>query len=101
MNRRFSLVALLVVLASNAFAAGTGMPWETPLRTITNSITGPTAYLITLGGLGIGLAGYIFSRSQELGEVVQFGMKVVMAGGTMIFAAPMLTILLGAMAATV
>jgi len=43
-------------LISNAYATETGMPWETPLEKILNSLTGPVAK--TLGVIAIVLAGF-------------------------------------------
>jgi type IV secretion system protein VirB2 len=62
--KKNNFIPLLVVaisfalVASNAHAAGAGMPWETPLNAILNSITGPVAKIlsviaITATGLGI------------------------------------------------
>ena len=36
-------LALVLFSALPAFAAGSGMPWETPLENIVDSITGPVA----------------------------------------------------------
>lgn len=52
-------VALLVLLASPAFASGTGMPWEGPLDSFLQSITGPVSKAlgaIAIIGCGIGMA---------------------------------------------
>jgi type IV secretion system protein VirB2 len=38
-----ALTLALVVIATPAFAAGSGMPWEAPLQQIVDSITGPVA----------------------------------------------------------
>jgi type IV secretion system protein VirB2 len=48
---------LFLLLPSAAYAAGTGMPWETPIQNILDSITGPIAkagaiICIVLTGLG-------------------------------------------------
>ena len=45
--------------ATNAFAAGSGMPWEGPLETIVDSIQGPVAKAIGVAAIvvtGLGLA---------------------------------------------
>lgn len=58
MHRQSIKLALIVVLlftASNALAAGSGMPWETPLTQILNSITGPVAKAI--GAIAIAATG--------------------------------------------
>ena len=52
------LLALSFVLAPEAWAGGTGsaMPWNTPMQTFLNNLTGPTAR--TIIGLGTAIAGY-------------------------------------------
>ena len=53
------LSALSVMYATNAFAAGSGMPWEGPLQTIVDSIQGPVAKAIGVAAIvvtGLGLA---------------------------------------------
>lgn len=54
-----ALTSLLIVIASTANAASAGMPWETPLTTILNSISGPVAKVIAaivITATGIGIA---------------------------------------------
>jgi type IV secretory pathway VirB2 component (pilin) len=44
---------------SYAYAAGTGMPWETPMQNLLDSLTGPVAKTIAIGSivlLGLGFA---------------------------------------------
>ncbi len=50
MRKFFLLFALLISLGEVAFAAtgGSAMPWEGPLQTIKNSLTGPVAGYIAL-----------------------------------------------------
>lgn len=53
------LFIVLMIFTSSAFAASTGMPWETPLSQLTNSLTGPVARAIgvmAIVGLGFGVA---------------------------------------------
>lgn len=38
-----TVIAMLCLIPGSAFASGTGMPWEGPLTTILESITGPVA----------------------------------------------------------
>ncbi|MGD0475616.1 MAG: TrbC/VirB2 family protein [Candidatus Velthaea sp.] len=54
--------ALLVLLASPAFAAtgGTALPWEGPLQTIQDSLTGPVATTIAVIALFAAGAGLVF-----------------------------------------
>ncbi len=38
-----TVAAAIALLATPAYASGSGMPWETPLQSIVDSITGPVA----------------------------------------------------------
>ena len=52
-------VTLVVLVAVNAFAAGSGMPWEGPMQKILDSFSGPVAKIlgvIAIIATGIGLA---------------------------------------------
>ena len=51
----FSCIIIALVV-SNAYASATGLPWESPLEKILNSLTGPVAK--TLGVIAIVLAGF-------------------------------------------
>jgi len=50
-----AVIVVILFAASNALAAGSGMPWETPLNQILNSITGPVAK--ALGAIAIAASG--------------------------------------------
>lgn len=50
-----AMVVILLFSASSALAAGSGMPWETPLNMILNSVTGPVAKAI--GAIAIAATG--------------------------------------------
>ncbi len=43
-----SIVAGAAIIASPAFAAGSGMPWEAPLASILASIEGPVARIVAV-----------------------------------------------------
>lgn len=43
-----SLLAMAIVLAGSAQAAGSGMPWEAPLEQVLNSIQGPVARIVAV-----------------------------------------------------
>lgn len=66
MNRqhavRLATFALIALTAANAFAAGSGMPWESPLNRILDSITGPVVKVI--GVLSIVLVGWAISNNE-------------------------------------
>lgn len=49
----------LILAAANAYAAGSGMPWEGPMQKILDSFSGPVAKIlgvIAIIATGIGLA---------------------------------------------
>ncbi|OQX05073.1 MAG: hypothetical protein BWK73_34505 [Thiothrix lacustris] len=65
---------LLAAFSDVAFAgAAGGMPWETPLETVMESLTGPTAGFIALIGVFAAGAALIFG-----GEMAEFTRKIVM-----------------------
>ena len=80
-----ALVAITATLADApaAFAAGTGMPWETPINSILNSITGPVAKAI--GIMAIVLFGLAFAFSEH-GSALRRGLGIAM-GVSIAFAA--------------
>jgi type IV secretory pathway VirB2 component (pilin) len=64
---RASLVLAMLVAATPAFAAGSGMPWEGPLEQIVDSITGPVARAAAV--IAIVLAGVTIIFSEGGGGV--------------------------------
>lgn len=65
------VVLLGLALPDTAFASdvGRGLPWETPLQTIRDSITGPVAYAISL--MGVVVAGAMLIWGGEINEFVR------------------------------
>jgi type IV secretion system protein VirB2 len=45
---RRSLVAITLVIAASARAAGSGMPWEEPLQKVLDSVQGPVAKIVAV-----------------------------------------------------
>jgi type IV secretory pathway VirB2 component (pilin) len=73
-------VAILVPTA--AFAAGTGMPWETPLQNILDSLTGPVAKAVAI--IAIVLTGLGFAMGETGGTMrrlcgIVFGIAIAFA----------------------
>jgi type IV secretion system protein VirB2 len=60
-------------LATNASGATGGLPWETPLNTIRDSLKGPVALAISLIGIVVTGAMLIFG-----GEINEFARRVIM-----------------------
>jgi type IV secretion system protein TrbC len=75
---RHGLVLALALLASStaadaASSGGGGLPWETPLQTLRDSITGPVAYAISLMGVVVAGATLVFG-----GEINDFVRRIIM-----------------------
>jgi type IV secretion system protein VirB2 len=73
---------LLIVTATSALAAGSGMPWEAPLQKILDSIQGPVAkvfavIIIVITGLSLAL-GDTSGGFRRLIQVV-FGLSIAFA----------------------
>lgn len=71
-------VILLGLAAAHAAQAGTtgggaGLPWETPLEKIRDSLTGPVAYVISLLGIVVAGATLVFG-----GEINDFVRRIIM-----------------------
>lgn len=74
---RIALVTLLLIaVADQALAAGTGggMPWDSKLETIADSVTGPVAKAIGVVAIALTGLGVAFS---EGGSWVRKGLSVV------------------------
>jgi type IV secretion system protein TrbC len=71
------LLLLLLLAAPDAAEAaasgGGGLPWETPLETLRDSITGPVAYAISLMGVVVAGATLVFG-----GEINDFVRRIIM-----------------------
>jgi type IV secretory pathway VirB2 component (pilin) len=70
-------VILIGLAAGTAHAAtsggGGGLPWETPLEKIRDSLTGPVAYVISLLGIVVAGATLVFG-----GEINDFVRRIIM-----------------------
>jgi len=83
------VVALLLIVADQAAASETGMPWESPLNRILTSITGPVAkglgvLAIVIAGLGIAF-GEGGSGVRRLLQVV-FGLSIAFTASSFFLA---------------
>ena len=70
----FFLTALVLVLAQPAWASGSNMPWETPLQSILDSITGPVAKIA--GVIAITITGLMWAFGDTSG-VMRRGIQIV------------------------
>src|SRR5215475_6308927 len=73
LGRLVLMFALLLPVAAHAATGGGGLPWETPLQTLGNSISGPVAYGLSLIGLVVSGGVLIFMG----GELNHFARIVV------------------------
>ncbi len=64
---------LMFVSTGRAHATAQGLPWETPLTTIQNSLTGPVAVAISIAGIMIAGAVLLFG-----GEINEFARRLFM-----------------------
>ena len=92
---RFLIVVFLslAVLAPEAIA-GTGggaLPWESPLQTIADSISGPVAYAISL--IGIVVAGAMLVWGGEINEFARRIIMLVLVISLIVFATQLLSTL--------
>jgi type IV secretory pathway VirB2 component (pilin) len=92
---RLALLAYaLLAICDPAWAAtggGSGLPWETPLETLRDSITGPVAYTISL--LGVVVAGAALVFGGEINDFVRRMIMLVLVISLIIFAANFLSTL--------
>ena len=72
-------VVFLAAAASTAHAAtgGAGLPWEQPLTTLSNSVTGPVAYGVSLIGI-VGAGGVLIFAGGMVNEFLRAVLFCVM-----------------------
>jgi type IV secretory pathway VirB2 component (pilin) len=93
-------LAVLTLTAPAAFAGTTtGLPWETPLTTIMNSLTGPVALAVSL--IAITITGGVLVFGGDLGEFARRSILLVLVIGLIVAATSVLTTLFGTSGAVV
>lgn len=94
------VVVLTLWWLEPAWAVTTGtMPWETPLKTLMKSVTGPVAMAISL--LGVAVCGGMLIFGGELGEFTRRAVMLVMVIALLTGSAGVITTLFGSAAALV
>lgn len=81
-RRVWIIVQIAVLYAPAAYASGTGMPWETPLQNILDSITGPVAKAAGIISIVLAGLGFAFGESGGLMRRVMgivFGIAIAFA----------------------
>ena len=100
--RMFILVLVSLTLAfpeiAVAATGGGSLPWETPLQTLRDSITGPVAYAVSL--MGIVVAGAMLVWGGEINEFARRMIMLILVISLIIFASNILSTLFNAAAAT-
>lgn len=78
----YFLAVTALITPTAASAAGTGMPWETPLQNVLDSLTGPVAKAIAI--IAIVLTGLGFAMGETGGTMrrlcgIVFGIAIAFA----------------------
>jgi type IV secretory pathway VirB2 component (pilin) len=68
---------VLAPLTAHAATGGGGLPWEAPLTTLSNSITGPVAYGISIIGL-VAAGGVLIFAGGELNHFTRTVVLIVL-----------------------
>lgn len=79
---------LLSLFGASLFAAA-ALPWETPLKTLQESLTGPIAK--SIGVIAMAVAGGMLAFGGELGDFTKRIMMVVLAIAVMLLASSFVT----------
>jgi type IV secretion system protein TrbC len=83
MKYKFSLfvcvIGLILCAGHSAHAAtgGGGLPWEAPLTTLSNSITGPVAYGASIIGI-VGAGGILIFAGGQINEFLRAVLYIVL-----------------------
>lgn len=92
------LFAASQLLATKAYATTASttaaLPWEGGVQRFVDSLTGPVAIGISLSAIVAVGAGMIF-KGDEMGEFAKKGMQIVLVISIIVFAAQILTALIG------
>lgn len=90
---RVAAGVVLVVAAELTLASGTGLPWETPLQTLQQSLTGPVAMVIAILAMAVAGAALVFGG--EMGDFTRRIMMVVLGISVLLLGAQLITVLFG------
>ena len=82
---------VFLTLAFPEIAQAAALPWETPLKVVSDSIKGPVAYAIAL--MGIVVAGATLIWGGEINEFVRRLIMLILVISLIVFASTILTTL--------
>jgi len=80
-----AMTGTLLMAATPAYAAGSGMPWEAPLQAVVDSVTGPVAQaaaVIAVTIFGLGLAFSESGSGMRRGLSILFGLAIAFAAAS-------------------
>jgi len=92
-------LALVSSAVSYASTTSTGLPWETPLQTVKQSLTGPVAAGISVVGIAAGGMALVFGG--ELSEFAKRACYAVIATGAIVGAGTLMSTLFSASSAVI
>ena len=93
-ERAALLAATLLVLAGPLEASsGSGLPWDTPIQTLTNAVSGPVAFGFAF--MGLVALGVRWIYGGDLGPVAKGLMTLVIGVAILAGAASFLSVLFG------
>jgi type IV secretion system protein VirB2 len=101
-GRQFLTMAGLVLVSSAvsyASSTSTGLPWETPLQTVKQSLTGPVAAGISVVGIAAGGMALVFGG--ELSEFAKRACYAVIAAGAIVGAGTLMSTLFSTSSAVI
>lgn len=97
----FTAVNLMATKAYATTASTTAnLPWESPVQRFVDSLTGPVAIGISLAAIVAVGAGMIF-KGDEMGEFAKKGMQITLVISIIVFAAGILSSLIGTTGAVI
>jgi type IV secretion system protein VirB2 len=101
-DRQFLTMAGLALVSSAvsyASSTSTGLPWETPLQTVKQSLTGPVAAGISVVGIAAGGMALVFGG--ELSEFAKRACYAVIATGAIVGAGTLMSTLFSSSSAVI
>jgi hypothetical protein len=77
---RLLMFGAMAAIAGIAANAGGGLMWDTAVTKVGQTLNGPVAYYVTIGGAALGIGTLVFDRL-EPGHISKALLSVVLAGG--------------------